>query len=86
MGRQSKLVEQAFGIAHHPSTERTGREELKKLKQELEQVQAENEPLKWAHKMVLNDWKEEQARVKLYRDFLKHHFGISLTFDSNQYD
>jgi hypothetical protein len=73
-----QLAAQALGIAHDHSTESAGREELEKLKQDLEQARAENDRLKWAHKMVLKDWREEQARTTLYKDFLKQHFGISL--------
>ena len=86
MDGQSVLAAQAFGIVHDHSTKRARREELEQLKQDLQHAQAENDRLKWAHKMVLKDWREEQAKVQLYKDFLKHHFGISLTFDSNEYD
>ena len=81
-----QLAAHTSGISHDRSAERAVREELKKLKQDLEQTQAENGRLKWAHKMVLKDWREEQARTTMYKDFLKHQFGISLTFDRNEYE
>ena len=80
------LVAQTFGVVQDHSTKRARREELEQLKQDLKQAQTENDRLKWAHKMVLKDWCEEQTRAQLYKDFLKHHFGISLTFDSNESD
>ena len=81
-----QLTENTFGISHDRSAERAVREELKKLKQDLQQARAENDRLEWAHKMVLKDWREEQARTTMYKDFLKRHFGISLTFDRNEYE
>ncbi len=86
MDGQSMLAAQAFGIVRDHSTKRDGREELEQLKQDLQQAQAETDRLKWAHKMVLQGWREEQAKAQLYKNVLKHHFGVSLTVDSDEYD
>ena len=56
MDGQSKLAAQAFGIVHDHSTKRARREELEQLKQDLQQAQAENDRLKWAHTVALNHY------------------------------